>query len=248
VGLDIGPEIGKLEDPTQRTADATEATAEAVQQLAERGKIVSDLNDGQRRDLVKRAEELQAGMGLNALGDTEAQRQKKAAELEQVQSDLAALDAFRATQVAAAGKPVAGPAAVAPAAAPAVVAPADTAGMAFGEVKSQLDRLSSVAAEPNVNVEQLLARAGELSQSPSAPMASGPAVAMDVVAPRAPAVQANAARGMETALTASQTGIDFRQVGSEIVAAVNAGTAVSRSMLGVLTKIAEKKSPELAFQ
>jgi TP901 family phage tail tape measure protein len=177
VGLDIGPELASLDDEAKRTADATEATAEAARQLVERGKIVSDLNDGQRGDLVKRAEDLQGGLGLNALGDTDEERQRKAAELQQVQSDLAALDAFRATRNTA-----------------------------------------------------------------------GPAVAMETLSPRAAAVQGTADRGVQAAMTASQTGIDFRQVGSEIVAAVNAGTEVSKSMLGVLTRIAEQKAPELAFQ
>jgi TP901 family phage tail tape measure protein len=177
VGLDIGPELASLDDDGKRTADATEAAAESLRQLVERGQIVSDLNDGQRGDLVRQAEELQGGMGLDALGDSEAERQRKAAELQQVQSDLAALDAFRAARSAA-----------------------------------------------------------------------GPAVAMEALAPRATAVQGAADRGMQSAMTASQTGIDFRQVGSEIVAAVNAGTEVSRSMLGVLNKIADKKAPELAFQ
>ena len=117
------------------------------------------------------------GIGLNALNEPDANRQKKVQELEQVQSDIAALDAFRASQNAAL-----------------------------------------------------------------------PAVAMDAIAPRAPSVQGAAAQGVQAAMNASQTGIDFRQIGSEIVAAVNAGTEVSRSMLGVLTKIADKKTTELAFQ
>ena len=71
---------------------------------------------------------------------------------------------------------------------------------------------------------------------------------METVAPRAPAVQANAARGVEAAMGAAQTGITFAQIGSEIVAAVNAGTEVSKQMLGALNKIAEKKPSELAFQ
>jgi hypothetical protein len=71
---------------------------------------------------------------------------------------------------------------------------------------------------------------------------------MDVVAPRAAAGQMAAAQGMQAATETSQIGIAFQQVGSEIVAAVNAGTEVSKSMLGVLNKIAEQKSPEFAFQ
>ena len=177
VGLNIGPELSSLDNEAKRTADATEATAEATRQLAARGQGVSDLHDGQRGQLAARAEELQGGMGLNGMGDTEAERQRKVSELQQVQSDLAALDAFRAVG--------------------------------------------------NTAV---------------------PAIAMDVVAPRAVAGQMAAAQGMQAATEASQIGIDFRQVGSEIVAAINAGTEVSKQMLGAITKIAEKKSPEFAFQ
>jgi TP901 family phage tail tape measure protein len=176
VGLDIGPELASLDDEAKRTADATEATAEATRQLAARGQGVNDLFDGQRGQLVARAEELQGGMGLSGLGDTEAERQRKAAELEQVQTDLAALDAFRAVRNTA-----------------------------------------------------------------------GPAVAMEALAPRATAVQGAADKGMQAAMTASQTGIDFRQVGSEIVAAINAGTEVSKQMLTAINQIAAKKSPELSF-
>jgi hypothetical protein len=108
-----------------------------------------------------------------------------------------------------------------------------------------------------VDAESALASAtAAAQQAPAAdagvmnpPMAATvPAIAMETVAPRAPSVQANAAAGMETAIGAAQTGITFEQIGSEIVAAVNAGTEVSKQMLSALNKIAEKKSSELAFQ
>jgi TP901 family phage tail tape measure protein len=172
VGLDIGPELASLDDEAKRTADATEATAEATRQIAERGQMASAMTDGQGGDLARRAEELQGGMGLSALGDTGG----NAAGVQQVQSDVAALDAFRAS-----------------------------------------------------------------------PNAAAPAVAMDALAPRAAAVQGAADQGTQAAMTTSQTGVDFRQVGNDIVAAVNEGTEVSRSMLGVLNVIAAKKSPELVF-
>jgi hypothetical protein len=57
-----------------------------------------------------------------------------------------------------------------------------------------------------------------------------------------------AAQGMQAATETSQIGIAFQQVGSEIVAAINAGTEVSKQMLGAINKIAEKNSTELAFQ
>ena len=145
VGLDIGPQFGKLEDPAQRTADATERTADSV------GALVAE---------------------------------QQSATVE--------------APTAAAGVPGVAP--------------------------------------------PIAAAAGAAT-----PVTVSPAVAMDAVAPRAPQVQAVAAQGMQTATAASQTGVDFRQVGSEIVAAVNAVAEVNKSMLGVLNKIADKKSPELAF-
>jgi len=172
VGLDIGPELASLDDEAKRTADATEATAEATRQMAERGQMASAMTDGQGGDLAKRAEELQGGMGLSALGDTGG----NAAGLQQLQSGVGVADAFGA-----------------------------------------------------------------------APNAAVPAVAMQALAPRAAVVQGAADQGTQAAMTTSQTGVDFRQVGNDIVAAVNQGTEVSRSMLGVLNVIAAKKSPELAF-
>jgi hypothetical protein len=173
VGLDIGPEINRLEDPAQRTADATERTAEAVGAIA----------GGQ--------------------------------------------------QAAAAG--------VAPMAAAAGVAP--------GEFQAGLDAVAMAGADPNITAEQLLAmHGGSGAAAMPQPIGGAPAIAMDVVAPRAVAGQMAAAQGMQAATETSQIGIAFQQVGSEIVAAVNAGTEVSKSMLGVLNKIAEKKSPEFAFQ
>jgi TP901 family phage tail tape measure protein len=171
VGLDIGPEIGRLEDPAQRTADATERTAEAVGAIA-----------GQQ--------------GPQAAG-------------------------------------------IAPMAA--------AAGMAPGEFQAGLDAVAMAGADPNITAEQLLAMQGGGGAAMPQPIGGAPAIAMDVVAPRAAAGQMAAAQGMQAAAETSQIGIAFQQIGSEIVAAVNAGTEVSKSMLGVLNKIAEKKSPEFAF-
>lgn len=172
VGLDIGPEIGKLEDPAQRTADATERTADAVGAIA-----------GQK--------EHQAAAG------------------------------------------------VAPMAAVAIDPSFDS--------QDRMDAFAQAGAD-RISADQLLAMQGGAAAAMPPPMGAAPAVAMDVVAPRAAAGQMAAAQGMQAATETSQIGIDFRQVGSEIVAAVNAGTEVSKQMLGTLNRIAEKKSPELAFQ
>ena len=80
------------------------------------------------------------------------------------------------------------------------------------------------------------------------PTGGPPAVAMDAVAPMAAAGQMAAAQGMQAATETSQIGTAFREVGSEIVAAINAGTEVSKQMLSAINKIAGKKSTELAFQ
>jgi TP901 family phage tail tape measure protein len=218
VGLEIGPELSKIEDPALRTADATEQTAEAIRQLVAKGEVVSDLNDGQRADLVKRASSLKSdivGLAMSNAGDAQSQLQAKVAELADVQKDLTALDVFR------------------------------------GFKNADQQAIASAAADSNMSAADLLEKIalGEFSKkNQQGQMVSPPAVALDVVAPRAPDVQGNANQGMQTAINASQTGVDFRQVGSEIVAAINAGTEVSKSMLGVLNRIAEKSAPEFAFQ
>jgi len=171
VGLSIGPELMKLEDPAQRTADATERTAEAV--------------------------------GAIAVGQ----------------------------QGAAAG--------VAPMAAAAGVAP--------GEFQAGLDAVALAGADPNVTAEQLLAMQGGGAAAMPQPFGSGPAIAMNVVAPRAAAGQMAIAQGMQTATETSQVGIAFQQFSSEMVAAVNANTEVSKSIFGVLNKIFDKKPTEAAF-
>ena len=173
VGLNIGPEISRLEDPAQRTADATERTADAVGAIA-----------GQQGP--------QAAAGVAPL--------------------------------------------------------AAAADMAPGEFQAGLDAVAAMAADPNVTAEQLLAMQGGGAAVMPQAIGGAPALAMDVVAPRAAAGQIAAAQGMQAATETSQIGIAFQQVGSDIVAAINAGTDVSKSMLGVLNKIADKKTTELAFQ
>jgi hypothetical protein len=127
------------------------------------------------------------------------------------------------------------------------VAPmAAAAGMAPGEFQAGLDAVAMAGADTSVTGEQLLAMQGGGVALPQ-PIGGAPAIAMDVVAPRAVAGQQAAAKGMQAATETSQTGIDFRQVGSEIVAAINAGTEVSKQMLTAINQIAAKKSPELSF-
>jgi TP901 family phage tail tape measure protein len=235
IGLAIGPELGKLEDPAQRTADATERTAEAVNRLADRGKTVSGDVKGDRSKLQGRADALMqdiSSLGFKAMGGNKkaaAEQQKKMEELSAVQSDIAAFDAYKGRQVGVADAPRAP-----------VMAP--------GDFQAGLDAVAAAAADPNVTAEQLLAMHGGGAPAMPQPIGGPPAVAMDVVAPRAAAGQQAAAQGMQAATETSQIGVVFKQVGSEIVAAVNAGTEVSKSMLGVLNKIAEKKAPEFAFQ
>jgi TP901 family phage tail tape measure protein len=172
VGLALGPELSRLEDPASRTADATERTADAV-----------------------------AGMA--------AAKQAEA--------------------------PIIGEMAGA------------AANMPAGEFQAGLDAVARAAADPNVSAEQLLAMSAAGEFGPAAAPA-GPAVALEAVAPRAPMIQQGAVEGMQSARETAQTGVTFQQVGSEIVAAINAGTEVSKSMLGVLNRIAEKSAPEFAFQ
>jgi TP901 family phage tail tape measure protein len=218
VGLNIGPELSRMEDPAKRTADATEQTAEAVRQLVAKGGVVSDLHDNQRSELVNRAASLKkdiVGLAMNSGDEAEAQLQAKVAELKDVQNDLTALDAFR------------------------------------GFKSADPQAIAAASADSNMSAADLLEKIalGEFSNSRMTPqLAAPPAVAMETVAPRAPDIQANVTQGTATAVEASKTGVDFRQIGSEIVAAVNAGTEVSKLMLNVLTRIADKKTPGLAFQ
>jgi TP901 family phage tail tape measure protein len=174
VGLDIGPEINRLEDPAQRTADATERTAEAVGAIA----------GGQQ------------GAAAGAMPH-----------------------------------PFAGD--------PATGTPTD--------FQAGLDEMARNWADSSMTAEQQFAMQGGVAGAMPQPIGGAPAIAMDVVAPRAAAGHMAAAQGTQAAMTTSQTGVDFRQVGNDIVAAVNEGTEVSRSMLGVLNVIAAKKSPELSF-
>jgi TP901 family phage tail tape measure protein len=170
VGLDIGPEINKLEDPAKRTANATERTADAVDAMVQK--------------------QIEPG------------------------------------------------AAVAPGNAAAGVAPAD--------LQAGLDAVAMAGADPNVSAEQMLGMFG--GGAPAAPqMGAQQAVAMEAVAPRAAAGQQAAAQGVQAATDTSQIGVAFRQFSSEIVAAINAGTDVSKSMLDVLNKIADKKPVEASF-
>jgi hypothetical protein len=218
VGLDIGPEISRIEDPAKRTADATEQTAEAVRQLVAKGGVVSDLHDNQRSELVDRVTSLKkdiVGLAMNGGDQAQAKLQAKMAQLKEAEKDLTALDAFR-------GFKTADPQAIA-----------------------------AAAADSNMSATDLLEKIalGEFSKSRFTPqLAAPPAIAIDTVAPRAPEVQAVAAQGTQTAMANSGTGIDFRQIGSDIVEAVREGTNVSRSILGVLTGIAAKPRTEAVFQ
>lgn len=171
IGLSVGPELARLEDPAQRTANATERTADAIAGIA--------------------------------------------------------------------GQP-----AVAPAATPAGTG----AEMAPGEFQAALDRIAIAAADPNVDAGQLLAMGREMPGAVQ-PIAQPPAgVAMDAVRPMAVPGQQAAAQGMQAAADQSQVGATFQRIGSEIVSAINAGTGVSKEILGVLNRIADKKAPELAYQ
>jgi hypothetical protein len=120
--------------------------------------------------------------------------------------------------------------------------------MAPGEFQAQLDAIVLMAADPNSTAGDLLALGGNAAMAGAATeQAAQPAVAMDAVAPRAPGVQRAAAQGIQAATETSQIGIAFRQIGSEIVAAISEGTGVSKSILSVLTKISEKRPTEAVF-
>jgi TP901 family phage tail tape measure protein len=256
VGLDIGPEIGRLEDPAQRTAIATERTADAIGKIAGAGGGGDVPGQDAKAEMQKAAAELerlktakqQYDDSLGPVLDSLFKVREKARELG---VDNARTKDFKTLKQDLENNP--------------------QGGMASEVVKKYEGALAKrlkLAATDDIYytndfdnkiaaAESNLASATAAAQQPQAvaagigvpqPAATVPAVAMETVAPRAPAVQANAARGVEAAMGAAQTGITFAQIGSEIVAAVNAGTEVSKQMLGALNKIAEKKPSELAFQ
>jgi TP901 family phage tail tape measure protein len=240
VGLDIGPEINRLEGPAQRTADATERTAEAVnvlvaKQNADAGNLAADkLRSGLEAELSDSSAALKdkAKSALGATGSgtgdldmimEQIKQHPRGDELDaEVQRFMKARDAIENYSGSAVPAP--------------------------GDFQAGLDAVSIAGADPNVTAEQLLAMQGGGAALAPQPIGGAPAIAMDVVAPRAAAGQMAAAQGMQAAAETSQIGIAFQQVGSEIVAAITAGTEVSKQMLGALNKIAEKKSTELAFQ
>lgn len=77
--------------------------------------------------------------------------------------------------------------------------------------------------------------------------AAPPGVAMNAIAPMAPAAMAAVNGGQQVAAGATQNGVSFEAVGGKIVAAIEEGTAVSRQMLAKLGEIASAKPSELRF-
>jgi TP901 family phage tail tape measure protein len=250
VGLDIGPEIGRLEDPAQRTANATERTAEAVGKIA--GQQGPQAANGDRDKLQGRVDSLKEkiksldNMAWAGVKEAQAEQDKKMEELSAAESDLAAFDALKGSQVGVAD------AQGSPSGLPSVsgLAPlADAGDLEPGQFQAGLDAVAMAGADPNVTAEQLLAMQGAGAPAAGQPLlAAPPAVAMEAVAPRAAAGQMAAAQGVQAATETSQIGIVFRQVGNEIVAAINAGTEVSKQILGAINKSGEKRPTELAFQ
>jgi hypothetical protein len=256
VGLNIGPEIGRLEDPAQRTANATERTAEAVGKIAAAGGDVAVPQQDAKAEVAKAAGELERlKAAKQEYDDSEGAVLESYFDLIEKAKELGVVDpskkGFDALKKEFDNNPQGGMASDVIKKAEENIAKRKNLRATNG-VSSSNDFWEKISA-----AESALASATAAAQQAPAvdagvmnpPMAATvPAIAMETVAPRAPAVQANAARGMETAIGAAQTGITFEQIGSEIVAAVNAGTEVSKQMLSALNKIADKKPTELAFQ
>jgi TP901 family phage tail tape measure protein len=256
VGLDIGPEIGRLEDPAQRTANATERTAEAVGKLAAAGGDVAVPQQDAKAEAAKAAGELERlKAAKQEYDDSEGAVLESYFDLIEKAKELGVVDpskkGFDALKKELENNPQGGMASDVIKKAEENIAKRKSLRATNGVSSSndfweKISDAESALASATAAAQQAPAVDAGVMNPPMA--ATVPAIAMETVAPRAPAVQANAARGMETAIGAAQTGITFEQVGSQIVAAVNAGTEVSKQMLGALNKIAEKKPTELAFQ
>jgi TP901 family phage tail tape measure protein len=256
VGLDIGPEIGRLEDPAQRTANATERTAEAV------GKIAADNGGGAAANPDARAEVATAAANVARLKAAQKEFdeslflmmgslfdvQSKAKELGVDDASKKDFDTLKKDLQA---NPEGGMADELVAKHEGIVAKRQKL-MGENDIFYQGDFDKKIQA-----AESTLASVTAAAQQPQAVepgvgnmqlVPNPPAVALEAIAPRAPGLQMAAAQGVQAATETSQIGIAFKQIGSEIVAAINAGTEVSKQMLGAINKIAEKKSTELAFQ
>jgi hypothetical protein len=256
VGLDIGPEIGRLEDPAQRTANATERTAEAVGKIAAAGGDVAVPQQDAKAEVAKAAAELERlKAAKQEYDDSRFPLGKRLFELQKKAEELGVVDAqkkdFDTLKKELENNPQGGMASDAIKNAEEIIAKRKKLRARDGiyytnDFEEKISAAESALASATAAAQQAPAADAGVMNPPMA--ATVPAIAMETVAPRAPAVQANAARGMETAIGAAQTGITFEQIGSEIVAAVNAGTEVSKQMLSALNKIADKKPTELAFQ
>lgn len=287
VGLSIGPEISRLEDPAKRTAVATERTAEAVAQMAmapqPKAQAQAAPNAGDRR--VQEADKLfdefvalsdsrhaaemslrkaasDAGLPFaDAYGGNDNVRRLK--DWPRGESAKPEIDAFQAAnQALVAFQEKTGIYSLADAMAmtqkareardAAQAGPGTAQSLPPGEFQRQLDAIAAMAADPNSTAGDMLALGGGFQGAIQTSMPSAaptpPAIAMDAVTPRAPAVQRAATQGAVVAQEQSQIGIAFRAIGSEIVAAIVAGTAVSQQMLSALNRIADKKPAEVAFQ
>jgi TP901 family phage tail tape measure protein len=256
VGLDIGPEINRLEDPAQRTANATERTAEAIGKIAAAGGDGATPQQDAKAEMEKAASEVERlktakkeyDDALGPILDSVFEVQKKARELGV--ADATSKD-FETLKKELENNPQGGMASE-------VIKKAEE-NIAKREKLARRDDIyyTNDFDEKIADAESTLASATTAAQQ--APVVdpgagnmqmapSQPSVAIEAIAPRAPGVQMAAAAGTQAAVETSQIGIAFTQVGSEIVAAVNAGTEVSKAMLAAINKIAEKKSTELAFQ
>jgi hypothetical protein len=257
VGLNIGPEINRLEDPAQRTADATERTADAVGAMAGLAPGENPAAQPNANAAVQKAAEeldkLKAGRAeMAAVNESMKQtfNELMAIAREAGIKDPAWLTPDQLKQQLS-GQPQGGTASDALMKRESNFAKAEDLRSQFGvqnlpEFDEKISEAESRLASATAAAKQApAADAGVINPRMAETV---PAVAMDTVADRAPGVQMAAAAGTQAAVETSQIGITFTQVGSEIVAAVNAGTEVSKAMLAAINKIAEKKSTELAFQ
>jgi hypothetical protein len=130
---------------------------------------------------------------------------------------------------------------------PELAALQDPARQTAANTAATAETLRALLGSTNSSLAAAAIAGGQQPNIPAANATTPPTVALDAVAPLAAGGQQAAERGMQTGMEASQIGVTLRQVGSEVVAAITAGTEVSKQMLAALTRIADKKPVEAVF-
>jgi TP901 family phage tail tape measure protein len=130
---------------------------------------------------------------------------------------------------------------------PELAALEDPARQTAANTAATAETLGELLGSTNSSLAAAAIASGQKPNIPAAAAATPPTVALDAVAPRATQVQQVAAQGTQAGIDASQIGVAIRDMGSDVVSAINEGTVVSRSILGVLQQIEKRRPTEAVF-